>query len=571
MKTTKTILSLLLVLALAASISAMPVFADGENANGDSNQPTLEYSVLVESQNNGNETITQAKVLDQIIVSENSTPQDCYGVEFTYSDDTGTPALTVNGNIQTEEYRTALTVSNSNSSTPVAVEVKGSVAGMDGGVFASTEMSTESTTTTVDIQGDVTVIKPTGTHHGGVGVEAKNSTVNVQGSVINNSNMNAVKADGSYANVTVKNVTSNGEGVAAVSADDGAQITVKGSVTSNDSAVVADRKAEVLVEGNVTAKGTGVVAGNGATVEVKNNVTADDKGITATAGSGDAVVVTVGGDVSSKDTGVLINLEDSSSKETDITIEGTLKVEEGGTPILLGSGVTADNVEITVWKIEVGGKAPEEGKIVQAAGDDDSPGMETEEEQTKEAADVENKINYIIRIHPDSADKVSSPVNTAHANDTVKITVTVPAGKRLTAVYADDGRSLTADDNGDGTFTLKVPVGGGVYVYADLEDEPTPPKPVDNGLSYTAVAKTDKVEVTFDPAGGAWSNGKTDPIVKNGCWDTWFQMPELPVREDYRCAGWQCDDGDITASQPGQNFCPYKGGDYGFVAVWEEE
>jgi len=237
MKTTKTILSLLLALALAASLGAMPVFADDENIEnvenltGDAKENVMPYTVEVTVSETGT---AMARFGDEAVpgdkqeVNNNNTVEGYNGVNVTYTAPEQVPTFTVDGPIETTSGQ-GLTVVNNSANTPVTAVVEGSVTGADGGVSAS-NTNPALPATTVEAKGDVNVTT-TGAQH--AAVYADNSTVNVHGSVVNNSNTNAIQAKGSSASVTVdKDVTSKGEDVAAVSANNGAEVTVKGSVTS---------------------------------------------------------------------------------------------------------------------------------------------------------------------------------------------------------------------------------------------------------------------------------------------------------------------------------------------------
>ena len=268
--------------------------------------------------------------------------------------------------------------------------------------------------------------------------------------------------------------SSGGTSAATVNGDvearsDGITVSVSDG-TETGSAIVT-----VIVEGSVTA---GVTAeadepeelgvGEGSEGVERNAINVNNTAGTAS--------ITVNGDAESESTGIKVIGEGT----TDITVDGTLNVGENGTAVLIGEGVTEDNLTITVWKIGVDGKQPEKGDIVRPADEDGSliAQGEVSAEDAARAQAIENSINYIIRIDPAQSGSLSSDQDTAKANETVKITVKIPDGHTLKAVYTDEGETLTAQDNGDGTFTVTVPAGGGVYVHADFAEIPEPePKP----------------------------------------------------------------------------------------------
>ena len=294
--------------------------------------------------------------------------------------------------------------------------------------------------------------------------------------------LHAMTAGGGEIKAETGDIQAGGDGVTAGSKEDGGSIEIHtgtihagsdGIETSNDG---KESTVKVTVgseesPADVIAEGTAVIVHNeaGSTeITVTQNVTGSD-GIQINLTDG-TVNVAVGGDAAAAETGLEVSEAAKDfpvTGEATVEIAGTLHVDEGGTPVLLGSGITPENVEITVWKVEIGDKQAEAGEIVRQ-GDASEP-------QSEIAKTVEENINYIIKIDPQqSGSSLSSNKGTAKANETVKIMVTIPEGHTLKAVYTDEGKTLTAQDNGDGTFTLTVPVGGGVYVHADFEKQTMP-------------------------------------------------------------------------------------------------
>ena len=294
--------------------------------------------------------------------------------------------------------------------------------------------------------------------------------------------LHAMTAGGGEIKAETGDIQAGGDGVTAGSKEDGGSIEIHtgtihagsdGIETSNDGkeSIVKVTVGSEESPADVIAEGTAVIVHNeaGSTeITVTQNVTGSD-GIQINLTDG-TVNVAVGGDAAAAETGLEVSEAAKDfpvTGEATVEIAGTLHVDEGGTPVLLGSGITPENVEITVWKVEIGDKQAEAGEIVRQ-GDASEP-------QSVIAKTVEENINYIIKIDSQqSGSSLSSNKGTAKANETVKITVTIPEGHTLKAVYTDEGKTLTAKDNGDGTFTLTVPVGGGVYVHADFEKQTMP-------------------------------------------------------------------------------------------------
>ena len=289
------------------------------------------------------------------------------------------------------------------------------------------------------------------------------------------------KEDGGSIEIHTGTIDAGGDGVVAESTESAGSIEIQtGTINAGEDGIETvtgskDSSVKVTVGSeesptDVTADGTAVIVQNqaGSTeITVTQNVNGKD-GVQINLTDG-TVNVAVGGDAAAAETGLEVSEAAKDfpvTGEATVEIAGTLHVDEGGTPVLLGSGITPENVEITVWKVEIGDKQAEAGEIVRQ-GDASEPQSET-------AKTVEENINYIIKIDPQQSGSLSSDKGTAKANETVKITVTIPDGHTLKAVYTDEGKTLTAQDNGDGTFTLTVPVGGGVYVHADFEKQTMP-------------------------------------------------------------------------------------------------
>lgn len=294
--------------------------------------------------------------------------------------------------------------------------------------------------------------------------------------------LHAMTAGGGEIKAETGDIQSGDDGVVAGVKEDGGSIEIQtGTIDADSDGIITatdskDSSVKVTVgseesPADVIADGTAVIVQNqaGSTeITVTQDVNGKD-GVQINLTDG-TVNVAVGGDVAAAETGLEVSEAAKDfpvTGEATVEITGTLHVEEGGTPILLGSGITPENVEITVWKVEIGDQQAEAGEIVRQ-GDASQP-------QSEIAKTVEENINYIIKIDPQqSGSSLSSDKGTAKANETVKITVTIPEGHTLKAVYTDEGKTLTAKDNGDGTFTLTVPVGGGVYVHADFEKQTMP-------------------------------------------------------------------------------------------------
>lgn len=95
-------------------------------------------------------------------------------------------------------------------------------------------------------------------------------------------------------------------------------------------------------------------------------------------------------------------------------------------------------------------------------------------------------------------------------------------------------------------FTLQNPVREG-YIFLgwtgsngnEPEKEVTIGKGSSGNQTYQANWKPEIKTITFDPAGGSWSDGETDPISMEAEYDSEITLPDMPVREYYTFQWWQ--------------------------------
>ena len=294
---------------------------------------------------------------------------------------------------------------------------------------------------------------------------------------------NEAKADGMVAKTIDVDAGGNGN---SVNVTVGSAVAIGNSIATAVSA--AGEKTVVTVNGEVKASSrgykddaavSGIKAADGASVTAGSVEAASENGlaIAVSVVASDPekpTSVIVREDVQSSNTGVQVDLvPDAKEAEAVVEIGGTLKVDEGGTPVLIGSGVTEDNIAITVWKVEIDGQQAKEGEIVKAK----NGGAEATDEQKAAAKAVEESIQYIIQIKPEQQSNIRSSKATAKANETFTVTVTPPDGKKLDAVYTDEGEKIEATLNDDGTYSVTVRVGGGMLLSAKFSDKPVEPAP----------------------------------------------------------------------------------------------
>ena len=292
--------------------------------------------------------------------------------------------------------------------------------------------------------------------------------------------------------------------VSGVEAESNGKVTVKGNVEVDGIGAMGINSTQgvVNVNGNVKASGTPQnnqagetvgISAKGSNINVKGNVTSDGKGIHiiksgtglnsivevngSVTGSSGVVTnngsdVTVGGDVTATGgTGLDITLEQATG-DGKINL-GTLNVtKEGETGVLLD--VRKRNIqdideliqampEVNLFEINV--------KQGDYFGINDGTNRDTIKGTSilkKEAADqiLKQKVNYHLRTENTSNGTISLEHEKATEGTTVKFYVKAVDGYQVKGVSAG---KATVIDNGDGSYSIIVPRGGGVNISAIIE------------------------------------------------------------------------------------------------------
>ena len=289
------------------------------------------------------------------------------------------------------------------------------------------------------------------------------------------------------ANVTVKgNVEVNGTGAEGITVSNSGYITVGGDITASGDKYVFKENVEerevtgikavgglITVNGNVTATGTGIIIRRtsdmiNSDVVVKGDVKGSS-GIVINDNSG----VTVGGTVTATDgTGLTILLADEES-HGNATL-GTLNVEKDGeTGILLDvKGMkylqTIDDIMNAIPKIDIFEINVKNNAYLQV---DDGTENNTILETNISKEDVMNrtlqkKINYMLRTENTSNATISLDKDRATENTRITFYVKAADGYQVKGVSA--GKTAVID-NGDGSYSVIVPRGGGVNISAIVE------------------------------------------------------------------------------------------------------
>ena len=312
----------------------------------------------------------------------------------------------------------------------------------------------------ITINNDVKVVERNrGTYSGPVsGVEAeRNGKVTVKGNV----EVDGIGAMGINSTQGVVNVNGN--------------VKVSGTPQNNqneETVGISAKGSNISVKGNVASDGKGIHiiksdTGLNSIVEVNGSVTGSS-GVVTNNGSD----VTVGGDVTATGgTGLDITMEEATGR--GIINLGTLNVtKEGETGVLLD--VRKRNIqdideliqampEVNLFEINV--------KQGDYFGINDGTNRDTIQGTSilkKEAADqiLKQKVNYHLRAENTSNATISLEHTKATEGTTVKFYVKAVDGYQVKGVSAG---KATVIDNGDGSYSIIVPRGGGVNISAIIE------------------------------------------------------------------------------------------------------
>lgn len=375
--------------------------------------------------------------------------------------------VSVKGNVSVEGDKTKGVESNFNSSVSVQGNVSASGESAEGVAGCGNS--------SVKVSGDITA---EGEKTIGASARDASSSVTVGGTV----KADGLKAKGIYSEgeVTVKgNVEVDGIGATGINSTQGV-VNVNGNVkvsgtksNSGDETVgISASSSEVNVKGDVTSDGKGIhifksSSWKDSKVTVDGSVTGSS-GVVINNGSD----VTVGGVVTATDgTGLDITLNQLTG-QGKINL-GTLNVKkEGETAILLDvskvslkdiEGLIQAMPEVNLFEINV-----KQGDYFGINDGTDGDTISRTSISKKEAADqiLKQKVNYHLRAENTSNGTISLEHTKATEGTTVKFYVKAVDGYQVKGVSAG---KATVIDNGDGSYSIIVPRGGGVNISAIIE------------------------------------------------------------------------------------------------------
>lgn len=406
---------------------------------------------------------------------------------------TDTATITVNGNVSAEGKNCKGVVAANKSTTTVTGNVTAEGTGSYGvwaGGFGGKEGSTVNA-------GSVTANGSNST-----GVYAENhAKVTVENDVKASEGTTSISDESGYvhpvigvsasgnANVTVKgNVEVNGTGAEGITVSTTGEITVGGDIIASGDKYVWEGKGEerevtgiiaeggvIKVTGDVTSTGTGIIIIRRTSDMINSDVAVkgDVKGSSGIV-MNDNSRVTVGGTVTATDgTGLTILLADEKSYG-NATL-GTLNVEKDGeTGILLDVNrmknlQTIDDIikampEINIFEINVKDNASYLW-IDDRTENDTVSGRDISKAEAMNTI-LQQKVNYLLRTENTSNATISLDQDRALENTKITFHVKAADGYQVKGVSAGKTDVI---DNGDGSYSVIVPRGGGVNISAIVE------------------------------------------------------------------------------------------------------
>ena len=473
----------------------------------------------------------------------------------------GTATVTVDGDITVDgnSYDTyGVSVSNENNEASAEVDVNGdvTVSSEDQGYTYGALARSEDGNATVNVAGKISV-SGEGEYNWTYGVDASADGEDANTTVVvsNGIEVDAGTDEGAYGfgivagaynegttevdvtgDINVSGAYANGiEASASQKSEVG--VTVDGDLNvkaeEDGKAIYVDNiggKIDVAVNGDVTSTAEGIVVfdrmgaekslpedqypefnedeflrteygGNGST-DIYCHVEGDKKiyyyaagGTVYYAFTDESVVpgttrVEVAGDLTAAKDAVYVDVANEKSK-VDIIVDGTVSGKTQS--VLVAQDSLTDNLTLTVWEI----KENKDGNLVET---------ENEDGTTTANAELEKKIQYIIRIEPTQANIISTQgttqyegYNVAHEGDTVTLKLNVPAGYRVANAFNGTDVKVELVKDASGNYYIVVPRGGAVMLSIELEKIPAkniPTKDADASAAADMAAAADTAETT---------------------------------------------------------------------------
>ena len=348
---------------------------------------------------------------------------------------TGTPTVSVTGDINATRYGVSTIVNGSTITVVGDITTTGDGDGNSWGVKASGN-------STVSVTGDISAKY--------YGIEATASTVTVEGDITAEGNSDGIGYGVFAKEESTVSVTGDIDAETIGVYATGSTVTVDGDVTGKTLGVMAMMEGtEVTVGGNVSGGNTGMSVLVSAEVTVCGDVTGGEYGIDAAADS--TVIVT--GNVDAKTSG---GSAVALSGDNTIVVEGTASGEYA---VVCGE-TTSEDSTIIVYQLDGKLGVIEEGETPQL--------VEAEGETEDLLKDI---IHYIITKDLQGAEMTGSEeltvgkttYETASEDDEL-----IVDGGDIKIKSVSAGKNAKVTKNSDGTFTITVKRGGGLDIVVKL-------------------------------------------------------------------------------------------------------
>ena len=272
---------------------------------------------------------------------------------------------------------------------------------------------------------------------------------------------------------------------------------------------------EVTVGDDVISKGSDAVG-----MEIING---SDSGFSELGDEGSqkpVTIVEINGDLTGGSTGLMVDT--SGSSEAKVFVEGTISGDNAGVEI---SEETAEgNLDLTAWKIVL-----KDGKAV-------TGGLQS--------AAIENNINYLIKYATEDLerrvqvfDENGSLLEWTHGYQYAKNGTTVyfqSVDGDIAAIYNGIDRKIPLRREEDGSFSLRIPAGGGVWISSGNTSGPVyPPSHTDfYPVSDLSWLYDRELPGTGFPASHVTPLAARPQGMSYGMTGLTLQIPSLDVSED---------------------------------------
>ena len=253
--------------------------------------------------------------------------------------------------------------------------------------------------------------------------------------------------------------TSEGTGKTVITAEGGILVNSESGETETSGLDLYNAGGEITIKtgSDVTAKGPGAVG------MVLTDLSED--------GSPVKTNVEITGSLTGTSEGLVFDTTEDTDGKADILVTDTISGSQAG--VIVSADADPENLDLTVWQIKSGN------------------GHAAVTPDGSAAEEIEPEIKYIIKIDPDSEDKIEavyedgSEPETSHGfiyqKEDRRVYVRGINGYEVTEAYngKENQTPLKFDEN-NGLFYLEVPNGGAIWLTTEKSPVPVPPPHYDD-------------------------------------------------------------------------------------------